>query len=162
MSEGYDVAQICPNGHVANSYAHSMPQFNERFCEKCGAETVTTCQECNKPIRGSYLGGGIGFSNQYTAPSFCIHCGYAFPWTKSRIEAANQLAKEMDKLNEKDREILQGSIDDMIKDTPLANVAVLRFKKIMAKIGQDAASMFRDILVDVLSETARKALWPTP
>jgi len=31
----------------------------------------------------------------------------------------------------------------------------------MRKVGQEAASMFREILTDVLSETAKKMVWPS-
>ena len=33
----YDVAQICENGHVANSRAHDYPNSNQDHCDKCGA-----------------------------------------------------------------------------------------------------------------------------
>jgi len=34
MGEGFDVAQIRPNGHVANPFATDMPKFNQKFCEE--------------------------------------------------------------------------------------------------------------------------------
>jgi len=157
MREGYDVAQICPNGHVTNSSTINRPELNEMFCEKCGAETITNCSECNDPIRGWYLGA---YGGDYTAPSFCIHCGHPFPWTESRIRAANELAQELDSLDAEDRAILQQSIDDLVKDTPSTTVAAVRFKRIMTKAGQGAAALFREILIEVLSETAKKTLWP--
>ncbi len=158
MVEGYDTAQICLNGHVANSFTTRMPQFNQKFCETCGVQTITQCPYCNSPIRGAYLGGIV--ATRYVAPSFCIYCGKSFPWTEAKITAANELAKEFDSLDETDRAILKQSIADLVMETPAASTAVMRLKKIMAKAGQGAASMFRDVLVDVLSETARKALWP--
>ena len=156
--EGYDVAQICQNGHVANSTTRNMPEFNQKFCEKCGSATITNCPECKSPIRGSYWGGGL--TGRYMTPSFCINCGQPFPWTKSKLQAAHELAQELDNVTEEDRAILHQSIDDLVKDTPSTTVAATRFKKIMVKVGQGAASMFREILVDVLSEAAKKALFP--
>src|SRR3990172_9476072 len=144
--EGYDVAQICQNGHVANSTTRNMPEFNQKFCEKCGSATITNCPECNSPIRGSYWGGGL--TGRYMTPSFCINCGQPFPWTKSKLQAAHELAQELDNVTEEDRAILHQSIDDLVKDTPSTTVAATRFKKIMVKVGQGAASMFREILVD--------------
>lgn len=29
---GWEVAQICENGHVVNAYSLSMPQYNQSFC----------------------------------------------------------------------------------------------------------------------------------
>ena len=159
MSGEYGTAQICLNGHVANSSTKGMPQLNQKFCEKCGAQTITKCQHCNSPIRGADLLSEFGWLG-YRAPNFCIHCGQSFPWTEAKIAAANELAKEFDSLDENDRAVLKQSIDDLIRETPATTTAAVRLKRIMAKAGQGAASMFREILVDVLSETARKMLWP--
>jgi len=155
--EGYDVAQICLNGHVANSSFTRSPQFNQDFCESCGSATITSCPECNSPIRGYYSGRVLG---SYNAPSFCINCGQPFPWTKSKLQAAHELAQELDNISDEDRIVLQKSIDELVKDTPSTPVAATRFKKIMVKVGQTTAGMFREILVDVLSEAAKKAMFP--
>ena len=41
MDDGYyDVAQICENGHVANSMGHNYPNSNQDHCDKCGAPTI--------------------------------------------------------------------------------------------------------------------------
>ena len=157
MREGYDVAQICQNGHVANDSTINFPALNQKFCAKCGAATITSCPQCNFQIRGTYWGGGI---SRYEIPAFCTNCGQAFPWTEAKLHAAHELAEELDGISEQERVILQKSIDELVKDTPSTPVAITRFKKIMAKAGQGTASMFREILVDVLSETAKKALFP--
>jgi hypothetical protein len=157
MNQGYDVAQICQNGHVISGYSRSYPQHSEKFCQKCGAPTITNCPGCETPIRGAYL---EGFPSDYQAPGFCLNCGVPYPWTQARIQAAHELAQELDGLDKQERDILEKSIDDLIKDSPSTPVAVTRFKKIMVKVGQTSASLFREILTDVLSETARKLLWP--
>ena len=47
-----DTAQICTNGHIINSVSISHPEYNRKFCDKCGAPTITNCQKCNSPIKG--------------------------------------------------------------------------------------------------------------
>ncbi|EIM00035.1 hypothetical protein UUA_07300 [Rhodanobacter thiooxydans LCS2] len=44
-------------------------------------------------------------------------------------------------------------------DSPGVQIASIRFKKAMAKVGLSVASGVREIIVDVLSEAAKKALW---
>lgn len=155
--EGYDVAQICQNGHVVNSSFVDYPQHNQNFCEQCGSATIIKCPDCNTPIRGYYRGS---MSLNYIVPSFCINCGQPYPWTKSKLQAAHELAQEIENISDEDRIVLQKSIDDLVKDSPSTPVAVTKFKKIMVKVGQTTAGMFREILVDVLSEAAKKALFP--
>jgi hypothetical protein len=157
VEEGYDIAQICFKGHVVNSCAKSYPQFNQKFCAKCGTETVTRCSTCNTPIRGSYMDG---LSANYTPPGFCVYCGAPYPWTQAKLRAARELAQELDTLTAQDKAILSSSIDDLVTDSPFSGVAATRLKKIMAKTGQDTAATFREILVDIASESARKVLWP--
>ncbi|WP_327195535.1 DUF2321 domain-containing protein [Sphingobium sp. Ant17] len=48
---------------------------------------------------------------------------------------------------------------ELTKDSPKTQVASLRFKKVMTKVGASVASGVRDIVVDVLSEAAKKAIW---
>lgn len=157
---GYDVAQICQNGHVINGLSTTEPGNNQQYCDKCGAATITLCPKCQSPIRGAST-DQFGFMMDYSAPSFCINCGNPFPWTELKLKAAHDLAKEIDNISEDDRNMLQISIDDLVKDTPSSNVAAMRFKKIMQKVGPPVLSLFRDILVDVVSETIKKSLFPT-
>ena len=157
----YDVAQICSNGHVINAGSKRYPEHNLPFCERCGAPTITTCPHCSEPIRGEYHVEGVfaaGFI--FPAPGFCAKCGHAYPWTTARVEAARALADDLDSLSGDDREALKRSLDDLVRDTPQTQVAAQRFKRVAAKAGKQAADALRTILIDVVSEAAKKALWP--
>ena len=96
-------------------------------------------------------------------PSFCPDCGKPYPWTEAKLKAAKELADELDNLSLEECELLKKSLDDIIvmEDTPQTPVAATRFKKLVAKAGQVAAQGFRDILVDIASETAKKLIWPS-
>lgn len=90
-----------------------------------------------------------------------MNCGKPFPWTESKLTVATQLANELENINESDKVILLASINDLVCDTPSAPLAAIRFKKIMVKVGTATASIFREILVDVLSEATKKTLFPS-
>ena len=156
--KGYDVAQICPNGHVTNSSSGHLPEHNEKFCSKCGAETIAACPSCQAPIRGAYW-GGMGLS--YEKPSHCSACGSPYPWTSAAIAAANELAAETE-ISEMDRESLPDIIENLVRDTPRSTVAAARMMRILAKVKPWAAEGFKSILVDVITEGARKMIWPGP
>src|SRR5688572_27431450 len=94
LTEGYDVAQICANGHLINSSSEDLPKHNQDFCSSCGAHAVTSCQKCNTPIRGYFWGGGF-IGATYVIPRYCHSCGEPYPWTAARIEAAQELAQEL-------------------------------------------------------------------
>lgn len=159
----YDTAQICTNGHVINSQSVYLPEHNKKFCDKCGAPTITDCQNCNTPIKGLYHRSSdirAYHPTDLALPSFCPHCGNPYPWTEARLKAARELADELDNLSLEEREILKKSLDDIMvmEDTPQTPVAATRFKKLVAKAGKSAAEAFRKLLVDVLSETAKKII----
>ena len=159
---GYDTAQICLNGHVINDSIRTSPEFNKDYCDKCGSATITTCQECKSDIQGYYNHEGVFISLLETmaAPSFCHKCGKPYPWTEAKLKAAHDLAQELEDISEEEKKILSKSIDDIIKDTPLTTVATTRFKKILSKTGKSTVDAFRDLLIDIASETAKKMLWP--
>ncbi len=159
----YDVAQICRNGHVINASSEKYPEHNLPFCERCGAPTIVACPNCGQPIRGEYhVEGVIAAGFEFPAPGFCAKCGHAYPWTAARLEAARALADDLDALSGEEREVLKKSLDDLVRDTPQTQVAAQRFKKFAATAGKQAADGLRAILIDVVSEAAKKALWPTP
>ncbi len=178
MNDGwYDIAQICTNGHVVNWMSVSRPDCNRGFCDKCGAPTITNCQYCNAKIISYYHKGRFtleehdkrmreildripnatrDYNIALKLPSFCPDCGKPYPWTEAKLKAAKELADELDKLSLEERETLKRSIDDIIRDTPQTTVAATRFKKLIIKAGRPAAKAFRELFVDVASETAKK------
>jgi hypothetical protein len=176
----YDTAQICTNGHVGNWMSASKPEYNRGFCAKCGAPTITNCQYCNAMINGYYHKGRFTheeldrmvlealdplpettpYNLGLTLPSFCPDCGKPYPWTEAKLKAAQEYSDELDNLSPEERNLLKKSLDDIVRDTPQTTVAATRFKKLVAKAGKVAADGFRDILVDVLSEAAKKIIWP--
>ena len=163
----YDIAQICNNGHIITSRFASRPESRKKFCDKCGAATITNCQNCNSPIRGYSRpiiddSGGLVMGSSLSAPPiFCPDCGEPYPWTEAKLRSAHELADLLEDLSPEEREILKRSLDDIVLDTPQTSVAATRFKKIIAKTGPVVADGFKKILVDVLSETAKKIIWPS-
>jgi hypothetical protein len=58
-----------------------------------------------------------------------------------------------------EREKLKQSLDDLYRDTPQTEVAALRFKKLMTKVGKESYSAMKEIIIGILSEAARKSLF---
>jgi hypothetical protein len=156
----HDVAQVCPNGHVANDSMRKHPEFNEAFCSRCGEATISACPKCGSEIQGEYYVPGvsaIGFT--FHPPGFCHKCGNPFPWTERKRQAAIDLFGEED-VTEEDRATFERSVREITKDTPQAQVASKRILKVLKKVGAGTATAIRDILVDVASEAAKKVLLP--
>jgi hypothetical protein len=157
--KGFDVAQICPNGHVANCSTQFFAEENKAFCDRCGEATMTACPSCTRPIRGSYW--GIASVNKLKkAPAFCIQCGKQFPWTERRIQAAMELFA--DEVTPDEAQEFKKNVEAIAQDTPAAQVASNRISRALSRIGGGAANAIRDILVDVASEAVKKTMFPTP
>lgn len=156
----YRVAQVCPNGHVATTAADQNPELREAFCSKCGEETIMQCPSCSASIRGDfYVEGVFGLGGDYEPPSFCHNCGSRFPWTERKIAGAVELVEAGAELSPEEVQQFRTDLTELTKDSPKTQVASLRFKKVMTKVGTSVASGVRDIVVDVLSEAAKKAIW---
>ncbi|WP_312027173.1 DUF2321 domain-containing protein [Cytobacillus firmus] len=160
MESYYDIAQICKNGHLITDSFNESPQRRANHCSVCGEQTINCCSSCKASIRGEYNVPGvavIGFS--YDIPSFCHGCGAAYPWTQEKLEAAKELADLLDELTEEEQESLKKSLDELVKDGPRTVVATTKFKRILSKTGPEIATGFKDILIDVVSETVKKTIW---
>lgn len=153
----HDTAQVCLNGHIATRSFHDSPPFREDFCTICGEATTIKCPNCSAEIRGRYR--GVFSTHEPPPPAYCHACGKPHLWTCRRIDAAKELADEIEGITEGEKLLLKASIDELVKDTPKTQLASIRFKKYAAKGGQAIVSAMRDILVDVVSETARKLIW---
>jgi hypothetical protein len=163
-TDWYDIAQVCLNGHSINSRTVSNPEHNKDFCIQCGSETITTCQQCGVPIKGYYhLHRGMRLwsthGDHFSRPSFCEGCGRPFPWTEEALKAAQDLADEVGSLSREEKELLRKSLNDIVRDTPQTAVASARFKRLAAKGGKEAAEGFKQILISIATETAKKMIW---
>ena len=157
----YDIAQVCSNGHVTNDSTRKYPDSSMEYCDKCGEKTITTCQECSASIRGEYhVENVVSLVGGYLPPAYCHECGEPFPWTERKISAAIELFGEACDFDEEDTKKLEDSINDVIRDTPRTQLGATRFKKFMSKAGKETAGAVREILVDIMSETAKKMIWP--
>jgi hypothetical protein len=154
----YDVAQVCANGHVVNANTEELPEHNRTFCSECGERTIVECPVCKNSIAGQYMPAS-GLKGTYRRPAFCSSCGKPYPWTLRRLAAARELALEMEGLTDDERKSLAGTLDDLSADTPRTQLAATRFKPLLAKPGKAPATALRDIMVDVMSEAAKKAVF---
>ncbi len=156
----YDTAQICRNGHLVSAYYESQPEHRQAFCDKCGAPTIIACEACETAIRGAYhVPRVLGFLGPTSPPAYCHACGQPYPWTEDAMAAVRELADEQNVLTAEEREQLKATLPDLVASTPRTTLAAGRFKRLVATAGSGAADAFHDLLVDVLSEAAKKAIW---
>lgn len=101
----------------------------------------------------------FGFGGEYAPPAYCHNCGRAFPWTERKVDAATDLVEISGKLSSEELAQFRADLSEMTKESPRLLVASTRFKQTMAKVGSAVAGGVRDIVVDVLSEAAKKAIW---
>lgn len=160
FSHTHSTQRTCLKGHVIDNEAGELGGDPQLWCHICGAETIDKCPSCDGPLRGH---------KKYTPlrpdpkpDDYCVHCGRALPWTASRQEALREIAKHIDKLTEDDRRALAELLPDLVcsTTTPSTEVAVVKMKSLLKKGGAVFTDAARNVLADVISETARKALFP--
>lgn len=156
--DGYDIAQICLNGHVISSMAGSSPSFRKDFCKECGSKTIMHCQECNKPIKGYYHVSGVIGGFHYDAPHFCDSCGNPFPWIKTKIETAKELVLLIDSISEEEKQDFQESIVELVKETAKVPIAKVKVKRYFSKIDSDISDGIKDVLKDILNDKLKKEI----
>jgi hypothetical protein len=160
MFEGYDVAQVCLNGHMINDACNNFPQHSKKRCPACGEETIMTCPTCTAPIQGHYYINRVSSVHKKIAHQCCHQCGRPYPWTERRREAALELFIETLDIEEEQRGELKRNLEAISTENPRTQVAAVKVNRLIGKAGKEAAGMLRDVLLDLVSETAKKVIWP--
>jgi hypothetical protein len=159
---GYDVAQICLNGHVANPACNAYPDPRKKFCAQCGEPLVQACGFCDAEIRGIYVDSNpyytADFARSYRPPRHCEACGTSYPWTDRKLQAARELIESEQALAADEKLALQADINDVTRDAPRTTPAAVRIKALLVKIPGAVGSALRDIVIDVASEAAKKII----
>lgn len=153
----YLTAQVCLRGHVITDTVEIGPARVSRFCDECGAPTITQCPSCQTNIRGYYDIPGAIIESRYTPPAYCYSCGKPFPWTEERLSAARELIQMSDILEEQKADLEKDLVALMV-ETPRTKVAVAKIGAFLRRTSREVASAMRDILVDIACETVRKQL----
>jgi hypothetical protein len=156
----FDAAQICLNGHVTNMAMKAHPAQNSPHCSHCGAETISECPACEKPIKGSYCyyrRQVLIVNPMMRFPAFCDSCGAPFPWTSSKLDAVRELIEELE-LDIPEKTLLTESIEELVKNTPKARAAAVRFQRLTEEAKPMVKEGFKTLLVEVVSKAAKKML----
>ena len=97
-----------------------------------------------------------------TPDAYCLHCGKPFPWTQSKLAAVRAIAEESEALDTQDREQLDAILPDLIAktETPRTQLAIVKLKKLIKKGGSAFAEALRKTLIDVVSESVKRVLFP--
>jgi hypothetical protein len=62
-------------------------------------------------------------------------------------------------LSNDEKEKLKGSLDDLVRESAMTEVAGLRFKKIMKKVGKESYDGMKSILTNIASEALKKTIF---
>lgn len=156
----YYTMLVCENGHVLTDCLERSSN-DTPYCSKCGAKTISKCSSCGAKIRGDLRESMVLTMRMTSAPKYCPECGAPFPWTVASLDALRELAELDDDLDAADAKALVESAEAALTDSPKTKVAAMRIKKILGKAGKASAAAIRDLLVDVLAESAKRMIWPS-
>ena len=156
--EGYDVMQVCLNGHTITDTAATQPEFAKPFCSNCGERTITTCPECRAPIQGTYHVPGVAVLAFAIpkAPNNCHACGTAYPWRQAAIANAIEVL-QLD-LEGQDAADVAELVRAVSVETPRTEVAALKLKRLLPKLGKATYDVAIKVISDFASEAAKKTL----
>ena len=152
----YYNATICLNGHVIDRRIANA----QKYCSACGKETFSLCTNCQEPIRGVQKMDGVIGSPHYNKPFYCHNCSAPYPWTQKILDSAVELVSLDDELDETSKELIKNALPELLIDTPTTPVAAAKYRKGMSNAGQVVKDCMHQLLVDVVSETVKKILFP--
>lgn len=153
----YLSAEVCLNGHVITGAIEDEPEKTSKFCGECGAATIHSCPKCSAGLQGDHVYGNT-VTWMIAPKGYCGSCGAAFPWTTTKIAAAKEHAGEIEGLDAAERAKLQEAIEDLATGGPRTELGASRFKRLMEKVGKPAASGLYKLVLDVVTEAAKKTI----
>lgn len=156
----FDIALICLNGHIINQEVNSFPERNSKFCENCGAETISKCKYCGAFFKGYYTGEFYDDESSYgisDPPAYCYNCGKSHPWTLERLKALNQLL-ELSSISEQERIDFNNIFPDIISDNPKTKVSALKIKMMGAKVGKEIWEVAKPTLAVIATAAAKQII----
>ena len=155
----YETAQICKNGHVIDA-VNELSDLAKSFCPKCGQGIIIKCEQCDSPIQGRiHIDSVISSRRLERSPAYCYNCGKPFPWTVSNLASINELLDLDDKLSDKEKDVIRDCVPDLLAETPKTQVAVVKSKILMKKMGDDTFNAVKVSISGFASETVKKALF---
>ena len=136
--------------------------YSFRFCPQCGSQTFYSCPSCGEPIRGKYFEYDTLFVPEPPdqTPFYCHNCGKPYPWTQKIIDNAIELLSLDENLDSDTKSIIKNAIPNLLVDTPETPVSVAKYRSAMSKTGQIVKDSMRQLLIDIITESAKKIIYP--
>jgi hypothetical protein len=153
---GYDVFQVCENGHPINGGSLRRPERNAPYCVACGAKALTKCPECQSEIRGDYHYGGGSYGYARKPPNNCHSCSVAYPWRQQELAAAIEIL-QMD-MDPDAAATIPALLRDVATETPRTQLAAIKLARLLPAVGKATYDIAIKVVSDLASETAKKAL----
>ena len=160
-SDHWAIAQVCLNGHLIASHLTAVPH-ELACCPRCGQPTICQCPECSALLKGNHYGGGATRSPMSRPEDFCEACGKPYPWTAKRLEAARLFTSELAEATEAEKEKLIESIDALVCDTPMKDVAIHRFQQFIARSRGPVVEAYKTILAPLITEAIKRQIFGNP
>jgi hypothetical protein len=89
-------------------------------------------------------------------------CSRPHPWTVRRLQAAADLIGESNSLSAAERETLKKSLEELTRETPVAEVAAIRFKRPVGQARRPAREALLHTVLPLLSGKVRELLGHLP
>jgi len=168
--ETYRFAQICINGHIRTDEEMNNTTLLDKFCQQCGKEIISSCQDCKTEIRGRqevYEPSLLMVSNRpsrlsifYEKPLYCHNCGKDFPWLESTVNQIIDLVKVENKLSEEDCKQLRNYIVELSKNSSESKIAAIKFNEIISKfkLSSNVKNIMKGIVISIITDVATKKL----
>lgn len=153
----WDVMEVCLNGHQITAYAESQPDHRQKFCDECGEKTISACEKCGTNMRGYRHVDGVISISKVPVPKYCLNCGTPYPWQAAKTENFREILQETE-LSREDLQEADKALPDILRETPRTEIASLKMKRIMGKVGKPIYGILLKVITDLASEGAKKAM----
>lgn len=97
-------------------------------------------------------------TSQPKVPQYCVHCGYALPWTQDALDQANQLFDAIDELTSEQRQVLKECLPDLLRDAPATPLAAVKTGKLLSRVEPHFREAFKQIAYTLIAAKTQEIL----
>lgn len=153
--------KICEFGHIVDYGASN----DSPYCIKCGSSVVSECSNCSSLIRGAFKLYGFydaedPLLENMEYPNYCYGCGKPFPWTENILNNAVEILALDITVDSLTKDIIRNAIPNLLVYTPTSPLAAAKYNMNINKFSQPIKDAMRQLLVDVVSDTLKKSIFP--
>jgi hypothetical protein len=101
----------------------------------------------------------VSYDEDYLRKSNCHNCGHPYPWIKSYLQSAEELADLLDGLDFDEIKQLKNTFPHLINETSRFQLETVKYHRLLDKTKNEAGPALQAIIHNLMTDAEKKSLY---